>query len=240
MHYILTTINSCKKYNLRAKINDGALVIECLKNKKQSDFFLFFTFTTYFPSFFQFWRTFRSLTTKVFTKTPESVWILWTKKVTLLSSHYTYNLHDKLHWKRLSITHTHCGLGAVTKFCSFVRNNSWDISLLWRREPAWVYRANQKAVLSPSLPRRILVHRVINSSRPRDITRLRGGIHRMVSSHHWKKEKTLLIMVIGPSGVQFCVWLTNDWQNWTTAQRESNLSTTNMTTNRTERHKVLI
>lgn len=101
--------------------------------------------------------------------------------------------------------HTHCGLGAVTKFCSFVRNNSWDISLLWRREPAWVYRANQKAVLSPSLPRRILVHRVINSSRPRDITRLRGGIHRMVSSHHWKKEKTLLIMVMGPSGVQFCV-----------------------------------
>ena len=54
VHYILTTINSCKKYNLRAKINDGALVIECLKNKKQSDFFLFFTFTTYFPSFFQF------------------------------------------------------------------------------------------------------------------------------------------------------------------------------------------
>ena len=106
VHYILTTINSCKKNNLRAKINDGALVIECLKNKKQSDFFLFFTFTTYFPSFFQFWRTFRSLTTKVFTKTPESVWILWTKKVTLLSSHYTYNLHNKLHWKRLSITHT--------------------------------------------------------------------------------------------------------------------------------------
>ena len=239
MHYILTTINSCKKYNLRAKINDGALVIECLKNKKQSDFFLFFTFTTYFPSFFQFWRTFRSLTTKVFTKTPESVWILRTKKELCFPriTHIISTINCNGNGFPL---HTHCGLGAVTKFCGFVRNNSWDISLMWRREPAWVYRANQKAVLSPSLPRRILVHRVINSSRPRDITRLRGGIHRMVSSHRWKKEKTLLIMVIGPSGVQFCVWLTNDWQNWTTAQRESNLSTTNMTTNRTERHKVLL